>query len=100
MFKNTSRKYQEASKGIFMSSVGGLANVLAVAATLLTAPLLYGNTVDWVTDFTGQHYGYGFDPLICLIWGACCGLGIFFAARASLSTGLVMAGIAVAMRFL
>jgi hypothetical protein len=83
-----------------MSSVIGLANTLAVVATFLGAPPLYGQTIGWVQEFTARNYGYGFADATAIAWGVTCGCLVFFIARASISTALVLGGLALATRFL
>lgn len=81
-----------------MSSVQGLANVLAVIITFIGAPPFYGNTIGWVQSFTASNYGYGFEDITALAWGIATGCLVFFIARASVSTALVMGGLALATR--
>ena len=92
-------KHSQAGRSIFMSSVQGLANTLAVVVTFVGAPPLYSKTIDWVQSFTTHHYGYGFEDLTAFAWGCVCGALVFFISRASISTALVMGGLAVATRF-
>lgn len=94
----TSDKHKAASQSIFMSSVMGLANTLAVVATFLGAPPLYGRTVGWVQVFTSHHYGTGYEDITAFLWGLVCGCLVFFVSRASISTALVMGGLALATR--
>jgi hypothetical protein len=96
MFDN--QKHKAAGQSIFMSSVTGLANTLAVVTTFMGAPPLYGGTVGWVQDFTSNHYGYGFEDLTAFVWGVVCAALVFFISRASISTALVMGGLALATR--
>jgi len=95
---NNTQKHQEAGKNIFMSSMTGLANVLAVGATFFGTGPLYSRTVDWAYRFAVNHYGYGIADFTTLIWGVLCAALIFFIARASISTALVTGGLALAMR--
>lgn len=83
-----------------MSSIQGLANTLAVLVTFLGAPPLYSRTIGWIQTFSVQHYGYGVEGMTSLIWGGVCAALVFFISRASISTALVMGGIALATRFL
>ena len=93
-------KHSQASRSIFMSSIQGLANTLAVVVTFVGAPPLYSKTVHWVQAFTTRHYGYGIEDLTAFAWGCVCGVLVFFISRASISTALVMGGLAIATRFL
>ncbi len=94
------KKHQEAGRSIFMSSIQGLANTLALIITLLGAPPLYSNTIGWVQVFVVRHYGYGMESLTVIVWGGASAALVFFISRASISTALVMGGIALATRFL
>jgi hypothetical protein len=100
MFPKTPQQQRAAARSIFMSSVEGLANTLAVVVTFFAVPPLYGRTVDWVAAFTARHYGAEFADLASLAWFVLAALLVFFTARASISTLLVMGGIALALRFL
>ncbi|MEM9668633.1 MAG: hypothetical protein AAF950_06875 [Pseudomonadota bacterium] len=95
---NPLNKHQAAGRSIFMSSVQGLANLLAFICTFIGAPPLYSKTIGWVQSFIVQHYGYGLADITSLVWGITCGLFIFFLSRMSISTALVMGGLAVAAR--
>ena len=93
-----SQKYKQAGQSIFMSSMTGLANVLALVETFFGTGPLYTKTVDWIYRFAAQNYGYASADLVSLIWGAICAALIFFIARASISTALVMGALTIAMR--
>ena len=90
----------QAGRSIFMSSVTGLANVIAVVVAFFATPVVYQRTVGWVQSFTANHYGYGFEDITAFVWWLIVALLIFFGARASISTALVMGGLAIAARFL
>lgn len=96
MFDNA--KHKAAGQSIFMSSVTGLANTLAVLTTFMGAPPLYGSTVGWVQEFTSNNYGYGYEDITAFAWGVTCAALVFFISRASISTALVMGGLALATR--
>lgn len=91
-------KYGAAGQSIFMSSVQGLANLLAIICTFLGAPPMYSKTIGWVQGFTVQHYGYGWADITSLVWALICGGLVFFISRMSISTALVMGGLAIATR--
>ena len=92
-------KYDQASQNVFMSSVVALANVLAFVTAFFATPLVYSYTLPKVQSFTAQHYGAGFEEIIALTWWAITALTIFFGARASLSTGIIMAAMTFIARF-
>lgn len=95
---NPLNKHQAAGRSVFMSSAHGLANTLAVVTTFLGAPPLYSKTIGFVHGYTIQHYGYGFEDLTAFAWGCVCACLVFFISRASLSTLIVMGGLAIASR--
>ena len=92
------QKHNAAGQSIFMSSVTGLANTLAVVTTFIGAPPLYGRTVGWVQGFAANNYGSGFEDITAFTWGVVCACLVFFISRASISTALVMGGLALATR--
>ncbi|MGC8202506.1 hypothetical protein ACP2AV_07355 [Aliiroseovarius sp. PTFE2010] len=94
------RKHQDAGRSIFMSSIRGLANTLAIVVTFFGAPPLYSKSVGWIQAFAVSHYGYGVEDATAIVWGLVCAALVFFISRASISTALVMGGLAVATRFL
>lgn len=98
MFNNS--KHAQAGRSIFLSSLTGLANTLAVGVTFIGVPPLYGKTINWVQGYTAANYGYGFEDLTAFAWFILCTLIVFFVSRASISTALMMGGLAVATRFL
>lgn len=95
-----SNNHKEASRNVFMSSIMGLANTLAVAVTFFGVPPVYGRTLPYIQDFTTHHYGQGFEDLVTLGWFGICTCTIFFLSRGSLSVALMMGGTAFALRFL
>lgn len=98
MLKNKDQK--AAARNVFMSSIQGLANVLAVIVTFLATPLIYGQSIDWIQRFTASNYGLGFEGLVAFVWFTVTAAFVFFIARASASTALVMGGIALATRLI
>ena len=97
--QNPSR-YEQASRSVFMSSIVGLSNIIAALVTFFTVPVAYSNSIVFVQRFTSRHYGYGFEDITAVCWWIIVALLIFFGARASISTALVMGGLALAARFL
>jgi hypothetical protein len=93
-------KHREAGRNVFMSSIQGLANVLAFAAALLLTPKLHGWSVEWVVDYVTAMYGRGLDDLTSLVWFATLGLTVFFTSRATIGTALVLGGLAVITRLM
>lgn len=96
----TGRDQKNGAQGVFQSSIRGLAEVLAVAATFFGTPIAYGSTIGWVRDFTIKYYSMEFVFLIEFAWMGITGAAIFFIARASVGTALTAAGAAIVLRFL
>lgn len=98
MFNNDATK--EATRSVLLSSIKGLANTGAAAAAFFLTPLIYSQSVDWIRDFTTQHYGAAWADLADFGWFVLVGFLTFFGARASVSTLILMGGLAVATKFL
>ncbi|MDH5721905.1 MAG: hypothetical protein OEY94_01105 [Alphaproteobacteria bacterium] len=94
------QKHKQAGQSIFMSSMTGLANTLAVVATFLGTGPFYSASKDWVRDFALSQYGPASADFVTMIWGVICACLIFFTARASISTALMFGAVAVMVRFL
>lgn len=88
------------SQDIFVGSVKGLANTLAVVVTFLIVPLIYDFSNRWIVAYTAAHYGTGLESFISFCWFIACALTVFFLSRASLSTSLMIGGMALATRLL
>ena len=91
---------QKNTQSVFIQSAKGLANTLAVAVTFFGTPPLYNATVRWVADFTTYNYGAGLDDFVSFCWFLTCGACVFFGARMSLSTALIMGAMTFATRVL
>lgn len=85
---------------VFMGSVTGLANMAAGVITFLLTPLLHARSAEWVDAFTRQHYGHDWANAMDFVWWVIVALTVFFVARATVSTLLVMGGLAFALRFI
>lgn len=91
--------HRQKRQQVFMDSVEALSNILAFITAFLMTPEVYARTVNWVVRFTSSRYGAGFEDLVQLAWFAVMALLIFFLSRATLSTAIVAAGLAIAVRF-
>ncbi|RIJ31056.1 hypothetical protein [Henriciella algicola] len=89
---------EKAAKSIFEDSIVLLANVLAFAAALLGTGPVYSWSIGWVYNFSVTQYGSGLAGLIEFVWIAVVALTLFAFARATLTTSLVMGGLALAAR--
>ena len=85
---------------MFTSSMNGLANVIAFLASFLGTPWLFDTTIEWLQEYTARAYGYGFEDAVSILWFIACSLLIFFTARATISTALVMGGAALVTKFM
>ncbi len=92
--------HAKAGQNLFMSSVTGLANVLAFVAAFLGGPTLYYYSAPFVLELTYQTYGSGIIELAKLVWYGLCYLLIFFVARATIGTALIFGGLAIVTRFM
>ena len=93
-------KHRRAGQSIFMGSMQGLANTVAVAVAFLATGPVHAYTVIWIMDYTARQYGTGWEDIVSFAWFVIVALTVFFVARASLSTLLVMGGLAIATRLL
>ena len=87
------------SYGTFMTATRLFAYTLAVVVTFFGTGPFYGLTVDFVQDYAVAHYGPSMSEVVSLGWGAICGTLIFSFTAATLSTGLIMAGSVLFLRF-
>ena len=92
--------HAQAGQHLFMSSVVGLANVLALVAAFLGGPTLFQYTAPTILDLTYQTYGGEIIGLAKLAWYGLCYLLIFFVARATIGTALIFGGLALVTRFM
>lgn len=94
------KDHKQAARSVFMSSIEWLANIGAVVVTFFLTPIVYGYSMGWVAQFTRLYYGEELLGFVALTWGGIVVLFLFFIARMSLGTVLVMGGLTFAMRFL
>jgi len=94
------RNRHNAAQSIFMDSAKGLANTLAAGAAFFGTPIIYTQTVDFVARFARVNYGEGFDDFASFVWFIAVACFVFFGARMSISTALVSASLAFAVRVL
>lgn len=89
-----------AGKNIFMSSVSGLANTVAVGVTFFGAPMLYQRSLGFVQNMTYQIYGAGWADFVSFAWFLICVSLVFFVSRMSIGTALIFGGLAIVTRFM
>lgn len=92
--------HAQAGQNVFMSSVIGLANTLAVVVTFFGAPELYKHTVGFVRETTYQINGASWVDFATLAWFLICTSLVFFIARASIGTALIFGGLTIVARFM
>lgn len=76
-----------------------IANILSFAAAFVLGPVLWKYTVNHVSSLTYQTYGSNVLGMAELVWFGLCYLLVFFGARATIGTSIVMGGLAIAIRF-
>ncbi|ALG91166.1 MULTISPECIES: hypothetical protein [Actibacterium] len=94
------KNHAQAGQNIFMSSVTGLANLLALIAAFFGGPILWKYTIVYVRTLTFQTYGDGLIGLASVTWYGLSFLLVFFVARASVGTALIFGGLAIITRFM
>lgn len=67
-----------------------LAVTLALTATFLGAPALYGLTEPYVTPILERNYGYGFTELYRVGWSCMTAALVFFPALAIIEFALMV----------
>ncbi|MEP4987398.1 MAG: hypothetical protein ABJV68_06865 [Paracoccaceae bacterium] len=92
--------HAQAGQNLFMSSVTGLANVLAFIAAFLGGPAMYHYTAPYILEQTYQTYGPEIIGLASLVWYGACYVLIYYIARATLGTALIFGGLAIVTRIM
>jgi len=95
-----SKKDKEAGRAVFMSSVTGLSNIMAVIATFLATPFVFDLSIDWIETFTMQHYGRDVAEWVFIPWALVIGITVFFMSRATVGVAITLGGLAIAARLL
>lgn len=99
MFENRNPdKYRQQE--VFQDSLQGFATVVAVMLSILAAPSLHALTIPYVTALARRSYGPDLVQFVEICWMIACFPFVFFAARASVGVALMVAGSALAYRFL
>ena len=94
------KNHAQAGQNIFMSSVVGLANTVAVVVTFFGAPELWRRTVGFVQDTTYRMNGAAWVDFATFAWFIICVALVFFISRASVGTALIFGGLAIVTRFM
>ncbi len=97
---NKNPDQRQATQTVFMQSIIGLANLVAIIAAFLGTPELYGRTIGWIQSYTSSNYGAGLEDIVSFTWFVICACLIFFLARTTVSTALIMGGLAVVTRLM
>ena len=95
-----SKKDKEAGRAVFMSSVFGLSNIMAVIATFLATPFVFDLSIDWIEAFTGAHYGWEAAKWVGVPWAVVIAITVFFMSRATVGVAITLGGLAIAARLL
>lgn len=95
-----SNKHKEAGSDVLMTSLRGLANMLAVVAAFILTPRAHAWSVDWVVEYVEQEYGDGFSDVAGFAWFVIVGMTIFFGSRATIGTALMMGALAIVTRMM
>lgn len=91
---------KDRTQAVFWDSLQGFATVVAAMLAMLAAPPLHQWTAPYVLALARRSYSPDLVQLVELAWMIACYPFVFFAARASVSVALMMAGSAAAYRFL
>ena len=94
------KNHAQAGQNIFMSSVVGLANTVAVIVTFFGAPELWRRTVGYVRETTYQMNGPAWVDFATMAWFVICVALVFYVSRASIGTALIFGGLAIVTRFM
>lgn len=92
--------HAQAGQNLFMSSVFGLANVLAFIVAFLGGPTLFHYSGPLVLEIAYQAYGSEILGVAYMIWYGVCYLLLFYLARATIGTALTLGGLALVTRFM
>lgn len=95
------QNHREKRQDVFMSSIEGIANIMALITAFLLTPEIHIRTVSWITRIAATRYGAGeYLDLVSMAWLAIVALLTFFTARATLATAIVAAGLAAATKII
>lgn len=104
MFVNNPDPYyqhQNAARSVFMSSLEGLATIMALITMFIASPILFEATKGWAQDFAMNHYGYEWaDMLTRFGWQPAMWLAVFFTARATAAVAIASGVVSLAYRFI
>ncbi len=95
MFKSQGGRSQRSALNTFIvfTSLGG-----GLFFTFLLAPLIYGATAGWITDFAVEHYGSAMGGFTGFMWGLLISVTLFGSASAAFVTLFKSAALAVGSR--
>ena len=94
------KNYKEASRSIFMSSMFWFANVAALITAFFSVQPVFNLTRGWIEDFTTSQYAAEWTEPVLWFWWAAVAAILFFTARASIATLIVMGAFAIATKLL
>lgn len=82
----------------YYDSIQGLAMVLAIATTLVSAPYLNNFTADFVRELFISNYGAQMGDFLCMVWEALVYGFTYFLAKAYVTAAVVTIGLWLAAR--
>lgn len=97
---HNSNPHRDEHRGVFLSSVNGLATVLAIVIALIGAPFAYNVSAPYVLNLAAKTYGADMVALVDFCWFILMFPLVFFAARASVGVALLVSGSWIAYRFI
>lgn len=92
-------QHKEKRQQVFMNSVEGFANVMAFIAAFFLTPEIFVRTIGFVSSYTAHRYGADLVDFVGFVWFVAVALLTFFMARATVTTAIVAAGLAIATKF-
>ncbi len=87
------------NQSAFLSAIKGFSTTIAIIATLIGAPLLGLATEEYVAELAEHIYGDEFIWMSVIVWKVLCFPLIFYAAKASFTTAIMVAATGFALRF-
>lgn len=93
------KDHKQAAQNLFLSSVTGLANVVAVVTAFFCTGPFYHRTIGFIDRYVENNYGYGWEDITHICWWIVTALIVFFLARMSVGLAIMMGGIYLITRF-
>lgn len=94
------KDHRKAGLNVYQQSIEAIANILAAIIAFWLTPVVYGQTIVWVSQLTERSYGVGYVDLAEFVWFVLVALLLFYMSRVATSIIIIMGGLYLAMRFL